>query len=354
MDIGDRTIKIAPLDKASMERARERQDNLTKPPGSLGRLEDISIAVCGMTGLVPPDLAEKSVILCAGDHGVTEEGVSPYPSEVTAQMLMNFASGGAAINVLARHAGARVVLVDVGCACEVRHPGIIDRRVRQGTANFTRGPAMTRQEAEAAVVAGLDVAAAEIERGSRLIATGDMGIGNTTASSALIAALTGLPPRAVAGRGTGLDDAGLERKIAVIERGLEVNDPSAGDPLEVLAAVGGLEIGALAGVMLGCAQARVPVVVDGFISGAAALLAARLYMGAEHYMIASHLSVEPGHRAALDEIGLVPFLDLNMYLGEGTGAVLAMSVIEASVKVLAEMATFDEAGVSRESENVEK
>lgn len=354
MKIAGKDIDIAPLDEAAMELATERQGNLTKPRGSLGRLEEISIKVCGMTGLVPPDLAEKSVILCAADHGVAEEAVSAYPGEVTGQMLKNFASGGAAINVLARHAGARVVLVDVGSACDLNDPNILERRIRQGTANFMRGPAMTRGEAEAAILTGMDVAAAEIEQGARLVATGEMGIGNTTASSALIAVLTRLPPRSVAGRGTGVDDVGLERKISVIEQGLDVNKPEASDPMGALAAVGGLEIGALAGVMLGCAQARVPVIVDGFISGAAALLAARLHPGAGDYMIASHLSVEPGHRVALDEIGLVPFLDLQMRLGEGTGAVLAAWVIEASVKVLAEMATFDEAGVSRESENVQK
>jgi nicotinate-nucleotide--dimethylbenzimidazole phosphoribosyltransferase len=256
MKIADRTVEIQPLDHEAMERARERQDSLTKPPGSLGSLEEISIKLCGITGQVPPDLSRKAVILCAGDHGVTEEAVSAYPAEVTGQMLLNFAAGGAAINVLARHAGASVVLLDVGVACDVSDPAITRRRVRNGTANFTRGPAMSRSEAESCVLAGMDVALEQIEGGAGIIATGDMGIGNTTSSSALISALTGLPPRAVAGRGTGIDDEGLERKVGVIERGLRVNKPSAADPLGALSAVGGLEIGALAGVMLACARAR--------------------------------------------------------------------------------------------------
>jgi nicotinate-nucleotide--dimethylbenzimidazole phosphoribosyltransferase len=352
MIIGGHTIEIGPLDKKAMEAARERQQNLTKPPGSLGALEDISIRVCGITGSPRPDLSEKSVILCAADHGVACEGVSAYPAEVTGQMLGNFASDGAAINVLARHASARVVLVDVGSACEVEHPRIISRRVRPGTANFAVGPAMSRAEAEAAIAVGIEVASEEIERGAKLIVTGEMGIGNTTASSALIAALTGLPPRALAGRGTGVDDQGFDRKVSVIERALEVNRPSPADPIGALAATGGLEIGALAGVMLCCASSRVPVIVDGLISGAAALLASRIDERCSDYMFASHLSVEPGHALALQEIGLEPFLDLRMRLGEGTGAVLAASIVEASVKVLCEMATFEEAGVSRESENV--
>lgn len=342
--------EIRPLDGQAMELARERQANLTKPPGSLGQLEEISIRLCGITGKFPPPLGAKVVILCAADHGVTEEGVSAYPREVTGQMLLNFTRGGAAINVLAGHVGARVVLVDAGTCSNVEHPSVIDKRIRNGTANMARGPAMSAGEAEAAVLAGVDVASVEIDEGAGLVATGDMGIGNTTASSALMAAFTGLPVRSLVGRGTGVDDDALENKVAVIERALELNRPSPGDPLDVLAKVGGLEIGALSGVMLCCAARRVPVVVDGLISGAAALLAARICPVAREYMFASHLSEEPGHRAALDELGLKPFLNLRMRLGEGTGATLAMPVMEAAAKVLREMATFEEAGVSRESE----
>jgi nicotinate-nucleotide--dimethylbenzimidazole phosphoribosyltransferase len=268
-------------------------------------------------------------------------------------MLLNFVGGGAAINVLARHVGARVVLVDAGTCSGIEHPRVIDKRIRKGTANMARGPAMSREEAEAAVLAGVGVASMEIDAGATLVATGDMGIGNTTSSGAVIAAFTGLPVRSLVGRGTGVDDDVLENKVAVIERALELNRPSPADPLDVLAKVGGLEIGALTGVMLCCAARRVPVVVDGLISGAAALLAARICPVAREYMFASHLSEEPGHRAALDELGLKPFLNLCMRLGEGTGAALAMPVMEAAVKVLGEMATFEEAGVFRESEKSE-
>jgi nicotinate-nucleotide--dimethylbenzimidazole phosphoribosyltransferase len=338
---------IPPIDRAAEDQARARQDTLTKPPGSLGRLEALSIQIAGITGSARPSVARKAVIVMAGDHGVTAEAVSAYPSAVTPQMVLNFAHGGAAINVLARQAGARVVVVDVGVAAEIpAQAGVLLRKVAAGTANMALGPAMTRAQAEAAVQVGLDVVAAEIDRGLDLIATGDMGIGNTTPSAAIVAAITRLPPATVTGRGTGVDDAGLARKVAVIERALAVNQPDAHDALDVLSKVGGLEIGGLAGVMLGAAARRVPVLVDGFISGAAAMIAVGLCPEVQPYLIAAHQSVEIGHRVMLDHLGLHPLLDLDLRLGEGTGAALAFHLVEAAVRILNEMATFAEAGVS--------
>src|SRR5579859_2640858 len=337
---------IPPIDQAAAATARARQDSLTKPPGSLGRLEALSIQIAGITGTARPSVARKAVIVMAGDHGVTAEGVSAYPSEVTPQMVLNFVHGGAAINVLARQAGARVVAVDVGVAAPLTQPGVLSRKVAPGTQNMAQGPAMTRAQAEAAVQAGLEVIAAEIERGLDLVATGDMGIGNTTPSAAIVAAFTRLPAATVTGRGTGVDDAGLARKVAVIERALAVNRPDPNDALDVLSKVGGFEIGGLAGVMIGAAARRVPVLVDGFISGAAALIAVGLRPEVQPYLIAAHQSVEIGHRVMLDRLSLHPLLDLDLRLGEGTGAVLAFGLVEAAVRLLNEMATFEEAGVS--------
>ena len=338
---------IPPIDTAAEGQARARQDSLTKPPGSLGRLEALSIQLAGITGAARPSVARKAVIVMAGDHGVTAEGVSAYPAAVTPQMVLNFAQGGAAINVLARQAGARVVVVDVGVAADLgAPPGVLVRKVALGTANMAQGPAMTRAQAEAAVQVGLEVVAGEIERGLDLVATGDMGIGNTTASSAIVAAITGRLAALVTGRGTGVDDAGLARKIATIERALAVNRPDPHDALDVLGKVGGLEIGGLAGVMIGAAARRVPVVVDGFISGAAALIAVGLCPDVRPYLIAGHQSVELGHRVMLDHLGLQPLLALDLRLGEGTGAVLAFHLVEAAARILNEMATFAEAGVS--------
>jgi nicotinate-nucleotide--dimethylbenzimidazole phosphoribosyltransferase len=338
---------IPPIDIAAEAAARSRQDTLTKPPGSLGRLEALSVQIAGITGAARPSVARKAVIVMAGDHGVAAEGVSAYPSAVTPQMVLNFAHGGAAINVLARQAGARVVVVDVGVAAEMGDAaGVLNRKLAAGTRNMAVGPAMTRAQAEAALQVGLDVVAAEVERGLDLVATGDMGIGNTTASAAIVAAVTRLPAAAVTGRGTGVDDAGLARKVAVIERALAVNQPDPADALDVLSKVGGLEIGGLAGVMIGAAARRVPVVIDGFISGAAALIAVGLCPPLQPYLIAGHESVEIGHRVLLDRLGLRPLLDLDLRLGEGTGAVLAFNLIEAATRILNEMATFAEAGVS--------
>jgi nicotinate-nucleotide--dimethylbenzimidazole phosphoribosyltransferase len=339
--------QIPPLDESAMQSARARQDRLTKPRGSLGRLEELSIQLAGMTADPFPSVERKAVIVMAADHGVAREGVSAYPPEVTAQMVLNFLRGGAAINALARQAGARVAIVDIGVATEFEPlPGLIQRKVMSGTRNQAKGPAMTRAEAEQALQTGMDVLNEEAGRGLDLVATGDMGIGNTTPSSAIAAALTGLPVAQVVGRGTGIDDQGLKHKIQVVEQSLAVNRPDPNDALDVLHKVGGLEIAGLAGVMIAAAVRRIPVVVDGFISTAAAMIAVGLAPGVHDYLIAAHQSVEIGHQAMLWHLNLSPLLDLNLRLGEGTGAALAFHLVEASTRILREMATFDEAGVS--------
>ena len=338
---------IKPLDETAMQAARARQDTLTKPRGSLGRLEELSIQLAGMKADPFPSVERKAVIVMAADHGVVAEGVSAYPADVTAQMVLNFLHGGAAINVLARQAEARVTVVDIGVATEFAlMPGLNRRKVMCGTRNLTQGPAMTRVEAEQAIQVGIDVLDEEAARGLDLVATGDMGIGNTTASSAIVAAITGLPVSQVVGRGTGIDDQSLERKINVIEQALMVNQPDAKDAIDVLHKVGGLEIAGLAGVMIAASSQRIPVIVDGFISTAAALIAVGIAPRVGEYLISAHHSVEIGHRAMLRHLNLRPLLDLSMRLGEGTGAALAFHLIEASARILREMATFDEAGVS--------
>ncbi len=339
--------KIAPLNEAMQAAARERQNNLTKPPGSLGRLEELSIQLAGILEQERPSINRKAVIVMAGDHGVVAEGVSAFPAEVTPQMVLNFLYGGAAINVLAKAANARVVIVDMGVAVDMPdHPGLIKRKVAYGTQNMAVGPAMTRQQAEAALQAGIDIVTAEIEKGLDLVAIGEMGIGNTTAATAITATFTGLPAAQLTGRGTGVDDAGLARKVAVIEKALAVNMPDSSDAMDVLMKVGGLEIAGLAGVVLGAAARRVPVVIDGFISSAAALVAAELVPAVKPFLIGSHESVEIGHHAILQRLGIRPLFDLNLRLGEGTGAAIAFNIIEGAARVLDEMATFAEAGVS--------
>ncbi|MEE9201586.1 MAG: nicotinate-nucleotide--dimethylbenzimidazole phosphoribosyltransferase [Dehalococcoidia bacterium] len=339
--------RIRPLDRESMVQARARQDSLTKPQGSLGRLEELSIKLAGCQGRAMPSAERKAIIVMAGDHGVAEEGVSLYPQEVTGQMVLNFLNGGAGINVLARLAGARVVVVDMGVKSDLpSHPDLLSRRIGPGTANMARGPAMTREQALAAVETGIEIVEAEVARGLDLVAGGDMGIANTTPSSAITAVLAGVPVARAVGRGTGVRGQQLAHKIAVVEQALEVNRPDPSDALDVLARVGGFEIGGLAGVMLGAATHRVPVVVDGFISSSAALVAAGLCPIAKDYFIAAHRSAESGHRALLRHLRLRPVLDLDLRLGEGTGAALAMLLAEASVRVLREMATFADAGVS--------
>ena len=340
--------QIQPLDNAAMQSARARQDRLTKPQGSLGRLEELSIQLAGMTANPLPSLERKTVIVMAADHGVALEGVSAYPTEVTAQMVLNFLHGGAAINTLARQAKARVVVMDMGVASEIEDVSgnLVRCKVGPGTANLAKGPAMTRAQAMGSIQSGIEIVEAEIARGADIFGTGDMGIGNTTPSAAIACVLMGQAPDKIAGRGTGVDDEGLKRKIGVIACALNVNQPNAGDGLDVLAKVGGFEIGGLAGVMLAAAANRKPVVLDGFVSTAAAMIAVSLAPRARDYMIAAHLSQERGHRLMLEWLGLNPLLDMNLRLGEGTGAVLAFHLIEASTRILREMATFDEAGVS--------
>lgn len=343
------TIKhIQPLDQAAMQAARERQSQLTKPSGSLGRLEELSIQLAGIQRKPDPVIKEKVVIVMAGDHGVVAEGVSAYPQEVTPQMVLNFLNGGAAINVLTRHVGARVVVVDMGMADKgkVVSPQLIQRRVGSGTANLAQGPAMRREQAEESIQHGIDIALEEISKGADILGAGDMGIGNTTSSAAIAACILGHTPEDIVGRGTGVDDAGMARKVSAIKRGLKVNKPKPEDGMDVLAKVGGFEIGGLAGVMLGAASKGVPVMVDGFISTAAALIAVTLAPVCRQYLISAHRSQEKGHMMMLTWLGLKPLLDLDLRLGEGTGAALGISMVEAACKVLNEMATFGEAGVS--------
>jgi nicotinate-nucleotide--dimethylbenzimidazole phosphoribosyltransferase len=338
---------IQSLDGRAMQAARERQNQLTKPQGSLGRLEEISVQLAGISRQERPRLKHPVIITMAGDHGVALQGVSAYPREVTPQMVLNFLRGGAAINVLARHVGARVIVVDMGVATDLPpDANLIVKKIAFGTRDFSQGPAMARDEAQRAVEAGIEVAVREIDRGADIVGTGDMGIGNTTPSSAIVAAFTGRPVAEVTGRGTGVDDAGLARKVAVIERGLQVNRPGPSDALDVLSKVGGFEIGGLAGVIIGAAARRVPVIIDGFISGAAAMIAYHLAPATQPYMIAAHQSVEIGHRVMLEHLKLKPLLDLDLRLGEGTGAALGISLCQAACKILDEMATFGEAGVA--------
>jgi nicotinate-nucleotide--dimethylbenzimidazole phosphoribosyltransferase len=350
-DIAAIIAAISPLDTAAIAAARARQEQLTKPAGSLGRLELLAIQIAGITSQEQPVVANKAIVVMAGDHGVTAEGISAYPAEVTPQMVLNFLRGGAAINALAGVVGARVVVVDIGVASPLEHPGLLSRKVAIGTANMAQGPAMTRDQAEEAIAVGIAIADSLARDGVRMVATGEMGIGNTTAASAITAVLTGSSPAEVTGRGTGIDDAQLAHKIAVIERALATNTPNRDDGLDVLAKVGGLEIGGLVGVILGGAAHHMPIVLDGFIAGSAALVAEKLSPQARDYLIAGHISVERGHRVLLESLGLQPLLDLDLRLGEGTGAALAMGIIDGALTAHRQMATFAEAGVSERDES---
>lgn len=339
--------RIGPLDPDATAAARARQDSLTKPRGSLGRLEALSIQLAGITGQAQPQLYHKVIVTMAGDHGVVAEGVAAFPQAVTPQMVHNFLRGGAAINVLARHVGARIVVVDMGVVVPLEaQAGLVVKKVAAGTGNIARGPAMDRRQALRCLEAGAEVVEAELGRGLDILGTGDMGIGNTTPSAAIAAVFTGRSPAEVVGRGTGVDEAGLARKVAAVQRALAVNRPDPDDALDVLAKVGGFEIGGLAGAILAAAGHRRPVVVDGFISTAAAMIAVGLAPDVRPYLIAAHRSQEHGHQAMLAWLGLSPLVDLDMRLGEGTGAALGISLAEVACKVLSEMATFDEAGVS--------
>lgn len=342
---------IQPLDQKAMAEARSRQDRLTKPQGSLGRLEELSVQLAGIQGKPVPQIKQKAIITMAGDHGVVTEKIGNWLQDVTAQMVYNFLGGGAGINVLARHAGARLIVVDMGVATELKpDPRLLSRKIAHGTRNMAQGPAMTTEQAKKAIETGIEIMNAEAAKGLDIVGTGDMGIGNTTASSAICAVLTGRTVAEVTGRGTGLSDKQLKHKIEVIERALAVNRPDPKQPLDVLAKVGGFEIGGLAGVMLAAAAHRIPVVIDGFISGAAALIATAMVPRMKDYLIAAHVSAEAGHPIILDYLGLKPLLNLGMRLGEGTGAALGILLAEAAARILAEMSTFDEAGVSERKE----
>ncbi len=349
MDIVTSTLeRIKPVKAELLEQAQARLDNKTKPLGSLGRLEEFARRMAAISGNPEPDVSKKVIFTFAGDHGVTEEGVSAFPKEVTPQMVFNFLSGGAGINVLARHAGAEVRVVDVGVDFDFGDTaGLIGKKVARGTRNFAKGPAMSETEMLAALQVGIELADQCKAEGVALVGTGEMGIGNTTPSSAIIAAISGIPVQELTHRGTGINNEALQHKIRVIETGLALNKPDPQNPLDVLTKVGGLEIAAIAGLVLGCAANSIPVVIDGFISTAGALIASELHPNVRDYIFAAHESVEIGHRFMLERIGAAPILDLGLRLGEGTGAALAMTLIEAGVKILKEMATFDQAGVAK-------
>jgi len=339
--------RIPTLDAAWNERAWARLDSLTKPPRSLGLLEDLAQRVAVLQRTETPAIPRKAIVLMAGDHGVTAQGVSPYPSEVTVQMVANIAAGGAAINQLARHAGAQVVLVDVGVKCDLLSTdNVVQARVANGTADMTEGPAMTCEQTLAALRVGIEQVAALAESGLDIVGTGDMGIGNTTPSAAITSVLTGVDPSDVVGPGTGLDPAGVIHKAEVVRRAIAVNTPDPLDALDVLTRVGGLEIAGIAGVVLGAAALGIPVVSDGYISGAAALVALRMAPAIKPWLFVSHRSAEPGHTVVLEALGMEPVLDLDMRLGEGTGAALAIEIIDAACTCMSGMATFAEAGVS--------
>jgi len=344
MELCSRIVPVSPAFAAATQRILDWK---TKPRRSLGRLEDLACQVAAIRGIAAPPMPEKAIVVMGADHGVAEEGVSAYPQEVTGQMLLNFTRGGAAINALARHAGARVVIVDMGVKGPLPPTAEIRScRIGPGTRNFTRESAMTREQAMQAIGVGIEIAQELAQDGITLIGIGDMGIGNTTASSALAAVFTGLSPEEVTGRGTGVCDRGFERKIDAIRRGLWTNRPDPKDAVDTLAKLGGFEIAGLSGVVLGCAALRLPVLMDGFIASVAALSAVRMVPQAAGYLIASHRSVEVGHSAVLQAIGSEPLLELDLRLGEGTGAALAMGLVDASLRVLHEMATFEQAGVS--------
>lgn len=338
--------KIQPISEIYLEKAKERQDNLTKPRGSLGRMEELAVRVAGIREEEKPSVEKKEVFVFVGDHDVVNEGVSAYPQEVTAQMVGNFLGGGAGINVLSRAVNAVVNVVDIGMTVDmVETEGLIKRNIRRAAGNIAQGRAMSIEEAEKAINVGIEMADQANDRGSAMIATGEMGIGNTTPSTAIFAALLPSSVAAVTGTGTGLDEEGLKHKINVIEQALEVNRKALGDPLSTISAVGGLEIAGICGLCLGGAARKMVVVVDGFISSAGALVAMRLNPTVKDYLFFSHQSVEKGHKAFFMKEGLRPILNLDMRLGEGTGAALAMQIIENATKIHNEMATFADVGI---------
>ncbi|MEA1936222.1 MAG: nicotinate-nucleotide--dimethylbenzimidazole phosphoribosyltransferase [Thermodesulfobacteriota bacterium] len=337
---------IQPLNKDYLKRAKRKIDSLTKPLESLGGLEVVAQRYAAIKEDMNPSVSRKVIFTFAGDHGVVEEGVSAYPGEVTIQMVLNMLAGGAAINVLAGHVGAKVVVVDIGVNHDFEPAeGFIINKIGYGTKNFAKGPAMTHDEALRSIKAGIDLVDKYSRKGVDIVGTGEMGIGNTTPSSAILCVFTGLPATEVTGRGTGIDDETLQKKADVIEEAIKLNRPDPEDPVDVLAKVGGFEIGGIAGLIIGCASHRIPVVVDGFISTAGALIAVMMNPVINEYLFYSHLSSEAGHKKMLEKLGQKPMLDLDMRLGEGTGAAIAMSIIEGAVKIMTKMATFESAGV---------
>ncbi|PIQ89875.1 MAG: nicotinate-nucleotide--dimethylbenzimidazole phosphoribosyltransferase [Candidatus Omnitrophica bacterium CG11_big_fil_rev_8_21_14_0_20_42_13] len=343
---------IPGLDADLMAKTQERLDNLTKPRGSLGKLEELAKLVVGITAKANPELKNKVIFTFAADHGVAEEGVSAFPQEVTAQMVYNFLNGGAGINVLARHVGARVVVADLGVAEDLKpHPRLIIKKINRGTKNMAKGPAMTKAEAVKSIEAGIDIFEQEFSKGVDIAGTGEMGIANTTSASAITACFTKEKIEDITGYGTGIGNIALKNKIRIIKEAMSVNKPDPNDAIDVLAKVGGFEIGALAGVILAAARRRVPVAVDGFISTAAALIASKISPKTKDYMISAHASVEAGQKAILKHMGLLPLLNLDLRLGEGTGAALGINIIEAALKILNEMATFKNAGVSEKGKS---
>ncbi len=346
MKLFEETLKqITDLHEEATKQALERVNSLATPPGALGELNSMAVQLAGIMGTATPKIGKKCIIVMGGDHGVCDEGVNAFPQEITVAMMATFSKGGASINCLSKSVGADVIVVDVGVKGDVNFPHVIQKKVRPGTANMALGPAMTREEAIAALEVGIATATQQIDAGYDLLATGDMGIGNTTPSSALLAAFTTLSPLEVVGRGTGVDDEGLMRKVVAIEKALQVNQPDIADPVGVLAKVGGLEIAGLAGVILGAAAKKRPIIIDGFISSAAALVAAKIAPLSAKYMIGSHCSAEQAHRILLETIGLKPVLNMQMRLGEGTGAALTMPIVEAATKILTEIFTFADLGV---------
>lgn len=337
--------KIKPIDKDSMEKTQKRLDNLTKPLGSLGRLEELAKEIAGMKGTSNPSISKKAIFTFAGDHGVTDEGVSAYPKAVTAQMVYNFARGGAAINVLSKYIGAKLIVADLGVAEDISSDKVIIKKVGYGTNNFCRGPAMTREDAIKSINYGIEIF--NEFKPFDIIGIGEMGIGNTTSSSAIASVFTDSPVEEVTGRGTGVSDETFKNKIKIIKNAIELNKPNKNDPIDVLSKVGGYEIGGLVGVILAAAMERTPIVIDGFISTAAALIASKMNPYVSSYLIASHKSVEIGHIKMLELMKKKPLFELDMRLGEGTGAAIGISICEMSLKILNEMATFEDAGVSK-------
>jgi nicotinate-nucleotide--dimethylbenzimidazole phosphoribosyltransferase len=346
MNLLDQTIKeIRPLDVAAMHAAQERLDSLLKPPGSLGKLEDIARQLAGITGKVINTINKKRIMVMCGDNGVTVEGVTSFPSSVSALVADTMARGISGVSVLARHAGADLTIVDLGLDADIANAGILNKKIRKSTSNIAVGPAMTREEAVRAIETGIETTFAAIDEGVDLLGTGEIGIGNTTSSSAVLYAFTGALLDEIVGRGAGLNDEGLARKKDIVHRAVAVNVPDLNDPLDVIAKVGGFDIAGLAGCYIAAANRRIPIVIDGFISGVAAVAAIRMAPGARNFMFASHLSAEPGAVAVGRELALAPMLTMDMRLGEGTGCALAFMIIEASVEMMTSMGTFSDIGM---------